>query len=56
MGFRKGRKTVDNIFIIDKHLSRKRGKVYWLFVDLQKAFDTVVREAVWWKLGKKGIS
>jgi hypothetical protein len=25
-------------------------------VDLQKAFDTVVREALWWKLGKKGLS
>jgi hypothetical protein len=23
---------------------------------LQKAFDTVVREALWWKLGRKGIS
>jgi hypothetical protein len=60
MGLRNGRRTVDNIFIlrttIDKYLSRKRGKVYWLFVDLQKAFDTVVREALWWKLGKKGIS
>jgi hypothetical protein len=47
MGLRKGR-TVDNIFIlsttIDKYLSRMRGKVYWLFVDLQKAFDTVVRD------------
>jgi hypothetical protein len=27
-----------------------------LFVDLQKAFDAVVREALWWKLGKKGLS
>jgi hypothetical protein len=55
MGFRKGRRTADNIFILktttDKYLSRKRGKVYWLFIDLQKAFDTVVREALWWKLG-----
>jgi hypothetical protein len=60
-GFRKGRRTVDNIFIlrttIDESLSRKRGKVYWLFVDLQKkVFDTVVREVVWWKLGEKGLS
>jgi hypothetical protein len=23
---------------------------------LQKAFDTVIREALWWKLSKKGIS
>jgi hypothetical protein len=25
-------------------------------VGLQNAFDTVVREALWWKLGKKGRS
>jgi hypothetical protein len=23
---------------------------------LQKAFDTVIREALWWKLSKKGTS
>jgi hypothetical protein len=59
MGFRKGQRTTDNISImtiIDKYLARKRGKVYWMFVDLQKAFDTVVREALWWKLGRKGVS
>jgi hypothetical protein len=60
MGFRTGRRAVDNIFIlrttIDKYLLRKRDKVYWLFVHLQKTFDTVVREVLWWKLGKKGIS
>jgi hypothetical protein len=60
MGFRKGSRTADNIFILrtvrDKYLSQKRGKVYWLFVNLQKAFDTVVREALWWELGKKGLS
>jgi hypothetical protein len=42
--------------IIDKYLARKRGKVYWMFVDLQKAFDTVVREALWWKLWRNGVS
>jgi hypothetical protein len=48
MGSRKGQRTTDNIFIIrtiiDKYLARKRGKVYWMFADLQKVFDTVVRE------------
>jgi hypothetical protein len=60
MEFKKGKRMVDNIFIlrsiIDKYLLRKRAKVYWIFVDLQKAFDTVVNEALWWKLGKKGLS
>jgi hypothetical protein len=53
-----GRCTLHKIYssTTDKYLSRKRGKVYWLFVDLQKAFNTVVREALWWKLGKKGTS
>jgi hypothetical protein len=50
MGFRKGQRTTDNIFIIrtikDKYLARKRGEVYWIFVDLQKAFDMVVRGSV----------
>jgi hypothetical protein len=58
MGFRKQRRTINNIFIlrtiIDKYLSRKIGTVYWIFVDLQKAFDTVVRDAFWWKMGRKG--
>jgi hypothetical protein len=60
MGFRKAQRTTDNIFIIstiiDKYLARKRGKIYWMFTDLQKAFDTVVRKALWWKLGRKGVS
>jgi hypothetical protein len=30
--------------------------VYWIFVDLQKAFYTVMREALWWKLGRNGVS
>jgi hypothetical protein len=60
MGFRKGKRTTDNTFIlrtiVDEYLARERGKIYWIFVDLQKAFDTVIREALWWKLSKKGIS
>jgi hypothetical protein len=59
MGFRKGRRTTDNIFIIttiiDKYLARKSGKLYWMFVVLQKVFHTVVREALLWKLGRKGV-
>ena len=43
-GFTKGKRTVDNIFIIktcvDKYLKVKRGKLYWCFVDFGKAFDS----------------
>jgi hypothetical protein len=37
---------------IISYLSRKRDIKN---KDLQKAFDTVMREALWWKLGKKGL-
>jgi hypothetical protein len=30
--------------------------MYWLFADFQKAFNTVVKMALWWKLDKKGTS
>jgi hypothetical protein len=44
---------VDNIFIIrtviGKYLRNKRGRLFWLSVDLQKIFDTVVRDALWWQ-------
>jgi hypothetical protein len=30
--------------------------VFWLFVDLQKPHDTVVRGASWWSLGNEGGS
>ena len=46
-GFRKKRST-DNIFIMkttrNKYLEKKREKIYWCFIDLEKAFDMVNRE------------
>ena len=42
-GFRKGRSTMDHIFvletIIDKCLTGKKDRFYCLFVDFSKAFD-----------------
>ena len=44
-GFRKGFRTTDNIFIlhtvINKYLSRKKGRLYVAFVDFRKAFDSI---------------
>jgi len=46
-GFRKGRGVMDAVYIlnyiVNKELSRKRGKVFALFVDLKAAFDSVDR-------------
>jgi hypothetical protein len=59
-GFIKGKRTTDNIFVIkatvDKYLRCKRGRLYWCFVDLEKAFDSIDRESLWYKLRRKGIS
>ena len=47
-GFRKGKGTVDHIFVLralaNRYLSRKRGKFYCCFVDFSKAFDTANRK------------
>ena len=44
-GFRKDHVTVDNIFIlqalVQKYLSKKRGRFNCIFVDFQKAFDSI---------------
>ena len=58
-GFRDGRSTADCIFIlqsiIQKTLSSK-SKLYCAFVDYEKAFDTIIHDAMWIKLVNSGIS
>ena len=57
-GFRKGKSTIDAIFIlkcmIDKLLNSNE-RLYCAFIDLKKAFDSVYRNALWLKLFKLGI-
>ena len=58
-GFQQGKSTTDQMFIlktfIDKHLFRKRGRFYCLFVDFSKAFDTVNRDFLIYSLIKSGM-
>ena len=57
-GFMPGRGTIDAIFIArqlqDRYLGNKK-KLYFAFVDLEKAFDRVPREVVRWSLGMLGV-
>ena len=58
-GFRKNHRTTDNIFIlktlINKYLKKNKCNLYACFVDFTKAFDTVDRKALLYKLLNKGI-
>jgi hypothetical protein len=56
-GFVKDKRTTE-IFVIkttvDRYLRVKRGCIYWCLVDLEKAFDSIDREALWFKIRGKG--
>lgn len=47
VGFRKGMRTMDNIYVLNyitnRKISKKGGMLVWFFVDLRAAFDSVYR-------------
>ena len=53
-GFRKSYSTIDNLFclqtLVTKYLKNKGGRFYAVFVDFEKAFDRIDRNALWNKL------
>ena len=59
LGFTKGAQTLDHLFtlstIVDKYKNKKH-PVYSVFVDFKKAFDSICREALFYKLAVSGIS
>lgn len=60
-GFRRGRGTLDNIFVLNHIIQRDRmakesKKIYALFVDLRAAFDNVDRGKLWDILKEDGIN
>ena len=60
IGFKKGARTSDHILVlktlIDKYINRARkSNLYICFIDFSKAFDTVWRNALLYKLAQIGI-
>ena len=57
-GFLKGKGTTYAIFIVrqmQKKFRAKGKKLYFGFVDLEKAFDMVPREVIRWAMHKLGV-
>ena len=58
-GFRKSRSCMDNIFVLNSaiqiKLCRPGGRLYALFVDFRKAFDSLNHNLLWKKLDKQKI-
>ena len=58
-GFRSKYSTIDNVFtlqsLVQKHISKKGGRFYYIFIDYKKTFDSVNHDRLWDALERKGI-
>lgn len=55
--FTKAKRRADNIFIIKTLVDKaKTGRVYWSFVDFEKAFESINREVLHFKMMRMGAS
>ncbi|KAJ8704581.1 hypothetical protein PYW07_011769 [Mythimna separata] len=57
-GFRAGNSTMDAVFALrtlSEAYRERRRALHMAFLDLQKAFDCIPRQAIWWALRFKGV-
>lgn len=58
-GFRKGRSTMDNIYIMNTLIKSRLAankRLYAMFIDLKAAFDKIPREKMWTKLDRLNLA
>ena len=59
-GFRQKYSTVDNVFnlmaLVQKYLSKKKGRFYCIFIDFEKAFDNVQHHQIWKTFERNNIN
>lgn len=58
-GFRKGRSTIDAIFVLNSIIQKvlkEKGRLFCAFIDLKKAFDSVYLNGLWFKLFNLGLN
>ena len=55
--FMNERGTTDTLFVVRRmqEKDRDKKKLYMCFVDIEKAFDTVLRKMMEWAMRKKGL-
>lgn len=57
-GFMPGRSTIEAIHLLRQTMAyykERRKDLHLVFIDLEKAYDKVPREVLWWALKKKGV-
>ena len=57
-GFRTGRSTTDQIFILNEILTSRKEEgtdTFTCFIDIAKAYDRVWRPGLWYKLNAAGL-
>jgi Reverse transcriptase (RNA-dependent DNA polymerase) len=56
--FMSGRSTIEAIFLIRQLMERHREQkdLHMIFIDLEKAYDKILRNIMWWTLKRKLVS